>query len=276
LNTMDVALYVLLLLGTICVGESDAVCSLQNDIQFQNSNINQPEILVANNIGIRDVESRFDLFSSDIFETRLTRKVQNATYQSETNFKARIRTLIEFIDFGSPGYNPFEDIAFQSVDMLDLLETWQNWNVLDPVNGIYQATSLKGIFNANANVNTSVDPCQNEDEVPNAADVSMDIDFRSVYVATGTKLAVFIRFEMYQDITVNGLTTRTSFLNDVSQEIIDQFGTVSSVQSGIGPISVLKSIVSVGSATKPEYQVYYSFDTLDHDLIFQDLKLLQT
>jgi len=273
---MDVALYVLLLLGTICVGESDAVCSLQNDIQFQNSNINQPEILVANNIGIRDVESRFDLFSSDIFETRLTRKVQNSTYQSETNFKARIRTLIEFIDFGTPGYNPFEDIAFQSVDMLDLLETWQNWDVLDPVNGIYQATSLTGIFNAYANVNTSVDPCQNEAEVPNAADVSMDIDFRSVYVAANTKLAVFIRFEMYQDITVNGLTTRTSFLNDVSQEIIDQFGTVSSVQSEIGPISVLNSIVSVGSATKPEYQVYYSFDTVDHTLIFQGLKLLQT
>jgi len=151
-------------------------------------------------------------------------------------------------------------------------ETWSNgW--IGPNAGVWSSTStpnsiftIRASYNSNANCGPSV---------PNPSSVFFDIDFRNLYQQTGTKLAIEVRYLMYQDTYPNGGgDIQTSFLGDISTMIQNEFGVPpQQVDSTSGPIPLTSSYISVGSVIQPEYHFFYTIETTAHNLKFTDFPM---
>jgi len=151
--------------------------------------------------------------------------------------------------------------------MRGLTDSWNNWSEDDAVNGVYSATTALGVMGIQVAVNQDVNACF----YPNAADVVVNIDFTSKWLSVGTKVVLQVRYEMFEETVEGEVTTRTHFGGDQSARILSQFGAIAGATTSSGPVSVAVTVASIGSATKPQYDVYYTFDTTDHAAVFQNI-----
>jgi len=180
----------------------------------------------------------------------------------------RITSLIEFNDIDNDGYNP-TDPTVQTYKMSDL-DSWSNY---ESVNGTSQRTmetiSSANTFRVVGVVDEDAAAC-----ITNASpktNIYLDIDFRNKWLTPGTKLALTVRYQMYE--TLGGVSQniptnqRNTILEAFGQP--DNFITTVDLHGNETQVQVLCSDwLESGTITNRKYEVVYTFNSVDKALKF--------
>jgi len=121
------------------------------------------------------------------------------------------------------------------------------------------------------NFDYGVSPCPSD--LPNPVNSNLAIDFRSKYKnSSGTKIALRFTYSQWADI--NGVTTIYPNYATMSGALFARLGQqVTTVDSSAGPIPVITYINSIGTSDKPQFDVYYTINTVNHSLVFNNFPL---
>jgi len=213
-------------------------------------------------------EARYQVFNSDIFESFIQYINSVDGVERKRSFKMRITSLIEFNDIDNDGYNPTDPTA-QTYKMSDL-DAWSNY---ESVNGTSQRTmetiSSANTFRVVGVVDEDAAAC-----ITNASpktNIYLDIDFRNKWLTPGTKLALTVRYQMYE--TLGGVSQniptnqRNTILEAFGQP--DNFITTVDFHGNETQVQVLCSDwLESGTITNRKYEVVYTFNSVDKALKF--------
>jgi len=238
---------------------------------------------VFNYIGKEYMQNRMSELSQDFFETYFSRlNYITATTTAVTTFKQRVKSVIEFIDTGAPGYVIGVDQVVSTTNLGNLEETFwfpfngpdanSSYNAFVPIDPNNPVTNIMSVFGA---VNYSVSPCAGYPYVPNVGTLDWNQNWTPFWVQTNTKLALWVNYLLYQTKTPGGLTVWTGDQRAMIFNQYHPYGLPTQIQSTIGPINVINSQNSVGTATQPSYDVYYTFDSMQH-VPLSNFKLVET